>query len=458
MNTKYIEFKKKRRSKKWILPIFIILLLGIGIFALFYFDIAQAVIPTGEYIQSPIMAYFECSPATSPIVGLYSFVLTSGDWYTCPENTDECDINLKINVDLGFLAYRELQYEKCDIGGICYGLITERGMQDNHVVTLHNIRKDQKVWVQYKKTFNVNVGDGAIQYSYKPFVLWKDSILSGRNEYTSEEQGCKYPTSDRGDLIESSTIPIVIPFDSVSTTKLEPYKTRNFVESFIPLSKENVQFVTYNNKDGYCINNKIYNIDTIETLSTTYRVVDTNFNTLIANVDCCPADVEPNYKCENFKWIKIEETECSLFNPCEGVEPQTYSSKKLVFYECINSQCVADYINVECTDDFACDVGWHCDTKLWECVTGVTPSITDLEKECLEKAESQKLMGWEWRTKTRCGVNPLCWVGIMQPKIEEFCKPTFLIYWVVGGSILILGTLIILVSKKPKQKRRKKRK
>lgn len=79
---------------------------------------------------------------------------------------------------------------------------------------------------------------------------------------------------------------------------------------------------------------------------------------------------------------------------------------------------------------------------------------------CEQKAASEPLLGWTWTTSTStsCGANPLCWIGITKPTTTTngSCQASFMVYWIILGSVLIIvvGTIIYFKAGKRKRKRR----
>jgi len=69
-------------------------------------------------------------------------------------------------------------------------------------------------------------------------------------------------------------------------------------------------------------------------------------------------------------------------------------------------------------------------------------------------------MGWTWTTVEKPTVWSILSFGLIKPKTEAYCKASFLIYWIIGGIILItILAIIIKVSiKSKKSKGRNKRK
>jgi len=455
--------------------ILIITLLGVAVMAVNFLGIQETAIPSGEYIQAPVFMYYDCAPASSPINSPITVLQggSSNGWLKCPDNTDSCDLYIQQTEEVAwFSSKRRIVYQRCDKDlQTCDAQViktTDYLTRKTGYPTLviYNLNKDDRVWIDYQALswtgFYWNNQEGAqYYYRYKPFILWKNSIFGGgRTEYTSIEQGCVFPTTDRRNLIKNS-LNLNIPHTSTSSNSVElpPYKTRNFIDTYVPISKENVNFVEYEGKTGYCLNRRIYSIATVNTESYTYRIVDTNLNTVLKpSVDCCPGEKEPTRKCnDNFEWEELEGSECSFFNPCAGAE--WYPSgkpKELIRYECVNGYCVPKTKIEECTSDTDCignPKGNICDTKTWECTTLPVPEpepdlLTPTSKaDCDRKAIDQPYLGWTWIEKEHCGF--WCNLGLSKPTTTSYCKATFVIYYVLGGiAILFLGAIIITMRRK----------
>lgn len=56
------------------------------------------------------------------------------------------------------------------------------------------------------------------------------------------------------------------------------------------------------------------------------------------------------------------------------------------------------------------------------------------------------------KTKSSCGINPLCWVGISNPKITQKCVLQTWVWLVSILLILILAVIFLMLKKKPKRK------
>lgn len=383
----------KRKKKGITITIIVILLIVSLVFGVKYFGLGTA-FGTGQYIESPVFMYYECSPVSSPVDSPRTSMPDGvAKWVRCPDNTDQCDLYIQ-SEEVGFWSLaRRIVYQICDsnLENCQAQVYKDAGYWFNRdgkpTIIIPNLNKGDRVYINYQKKiiFWSNI-EGAEYYArYRPFILWKVGIFSGKTKYTTIEQGCVFPTQDRKNLINK-----IINFKKELTEettndnyKLDFYDTRNFIETFVPISVENVNFVTYQGEEGYCLNRQIFSISTVETNSGTYRIVDTDFNKVLkSSVECCPNEKEPTRKCnENFEWEQIQGSECSLFNPCAGVEWQCTKSKTQTRYNCENGFCVPETKEVECCSNNDCignSKGSFCDTKLWECIDVVVPP-TDKE-------------------------------------------------------------------------------
>lgn len=401
---------KKTKNRTYLIIISIIIL--IGIIAFNNKPLSLTGTSSDEYIQSPLIGYYECAPARAPTLSpTVSLTFYSDTWdsITCPANSDGCDIFL-VGTESSYLSRRFI-YKKCTNYNVvgesgCQGQITAPGSNwiikgDAKVVQIPNLNKDEQILVKFQRcdgvfSFGVCLGywqtiDGSKTYAqYKPFILWKTTPTSGRNEYNTIEQGCVFQNNKI--LVDSvSNIKgVTLAQTSTSDVKLEPYKTRNFIETFVPLSPNNVQFVTYNGKSGYCVNRQIFQIATITTNAGTSKIVDTNFNNLLATapaIECCPGEKEPTRKCNSeYKWVNIVQAECGPYDPCDGIDWEPSGKpRELIKYDCIEGQCVGNTKNVECTSDLDCagnPNGGICDTKTYTCTSVPVPPVNQTNQTC----------------------------------------------------------------------------
>ena len=358
-----------------------------------------------QYIEAPLIGYYECAEARQTTTSQSKSII-GGDagWVSCPPNSEACDLFVQ-SQETSILA-RKVVIQICDYPSFS-NCQTQKSYEAETawfkskgkptIQIADDLPDDKRIYVNYQKcigvfSFGNCVGkwvntDGASIYSiYKPFILWKTTPLTGRNEYSSLEQACTFSNKEKGSLVDSIfNLKTSLTQTSTEDNKLTPFKTRNFIESFIPLSINNVQFVTYNNKDGYCVNKKVYSIGTITTNEKTLRVVDTNLNNIIVEypkIDCCPGDTEPNKKCENFKWVSVEKAQCSAFSPCpsQGIWNPSTNPRELLTFNCIDNKCIPQTRKVECVRDSDCInnfKGGVCDKFDYTC-SSIAPPVTNI--------------------------------------------------------------------------------
>lgn len=73
----------------------------------------------------------------------------------------------------------------------------------------------------------------------------------------------------------------------------------------------------------------------------------------------------------------------------------------------------------------------------------------ETRQQCEEKAGRNPLAGWTWveSETSSCGINPLCHLGITEPKVitTAKCEASFLIYWIAGLIGAVILVLVIIV-------------
>ncbi len=445
---------KKKLMYVGLFSIGILLVLGVIIFAMS--KIEQHSYTTGavEYIESPVFGYYECSAAGKSIksnpVTIYN---TQGtyDVLRCSPYTEECTFSI-IGESTSILgrrvAYRicpsyDTSTNMCDLerylGAGDVPWFSDGGVNRINIPGTYTYQN--KILVKYQECLGISYGTtcagvwkekGSVAkwyQTYTPFILWYTSPLTGRHEYTSLIEGCKFPASDtyaNGYLMPGVDKLINALTDvkgqsltqtSTSLTELEPHKTRNVIEAFIPLNVNNVQFVTYNGQQGYCLNRNIYKIATVTTKTGTSKIVDTTYNNIIAGpsngIECCPQDKEPTRKCStDYKWHPIDNAECSYYNPCQGVDWYPGGPKTLIKYNCISGKCVKDSKVVECTNNDDCignPNGGVCDTLLWKCSSitpplpnGTCPDFCKKDLDCFNCGDNFKCSGAGWFSDGVC--------------------------------------------------------
>lgn len=477
-----INVGKTRTPKKNDFTVFgIIFLIGAVVIALPFFGVSQTIFQTelgaGTYVQAPTFYYYSCEPASQPTESTH-VAMTTGviNNFKCPDNTDTCDLWISQTEQTHWYdTNRRVSYTICHKNGQCdpeIGIDSPHWLpwQNSQVPTAHipNIISTDTVTFHYQANTGVfglwnwvDQANGAEYFNtYKPFILWKTSMFGGgKTEYTTEAQGCNFPTSDTGDLLNSVTNSKqqINQQSSTDSTHLAFYKTRNFIDTYVPIATANVNFVTYNGQQGYCLNRQIFAITTASTNDATYKIVDSNFNTLLAaSVACCPNEKEPTRKCTaDYTWQDITSPtpgQCSAFNPCAGADWMVASSKTLIRYNCVNTQCVPETKAVGCTSDLDCPAtGGSCDTKTYTCTllapgTGHENNTQGNLTVCQFGQESYAT------THRQCAI-----LGIFACKDVPYsgCTTSGWVYMLIIAAVIIFVVLIVVLINKPKRRGRK---
>lgn len=395
-----------------------------------------------NYVQSPVFMYYECNSVAPASDSEIRNIPKDGGEYQCPENSAGCDVYV-LGEDNAWLD-RRFVYTICQKdGGFCFDeetMIIDSswspfGGTNRPQRKLTTLTIDQKVNIKFERLNIIYWADRAgsqIYYQYEPFGIWKVALFGGgKNVYNSND--CILDRNDRNKAITHSTIDFdknPNPTGNPNSARLDFFKTMNFIETFVPLSVENVQFVDWNGDLAYCLNRNVYEIDEVVTPSGSYKIVDINYNVNKDPVACCPGEVIPGQTCnDNFQWVPIEEAECSLFDPCEGADFRPSGSQTLVKYMCVNDRCVPEFQDVECSSDADCignSAGPRCDTQTWSCYdpiiapNGTVPGEIPKCKSCEEFALS-KMFGSVFESK-QCKPKLLA----LPPQTYTFCWFAFL--------------------------------
>lgn len=448
-----------------------------------------------SYIQAPVFGYFKCEPVGVMQYTIRTPMTTGASGYIlAPEDIQSWDLFIsQTETTKWYSVDRRVVYKICDVDGLCETFIEDAPgfLKIKDVPTVHvpNLVVTDSVYVEYQR--KPLLGDWVVQpngaewyIGYIPFALTKTGPLSGSYQYTSIEQGCNFPSTESdlqriGDkLITSknlvnnlinSKIPIQTQTSSAND-KLPPYATRNFIEGYVPFSVENSKVVTYGGKEGYCLNNVIYGITSAETNSGIYKIVDTNYNSILnPSVTCCPGDVNPGTQevCiqvgDTFKWQPNDvEGSCSLFQPCAGAGFQCTSSKTQITYDCVNTKCIPTTKTVDCCYDSDCTGGELCDLKDNECIT-LKPGIACQPGEVVYDGKCTNPIGtvcaWYESSGTKLekdwgilGWRRLTGNPIVNP--VPVCRTSGWVYGVIAAITIVVGFTIYIKSKKPQLKKK----
>jgi len=176
-----------------------------------------------------------------------------------------------------------------------------------------------------------------------------------------------------------------------------------------------------------------------------------------SGVVCMPNEIVCNPDTGDLEICNVEGDEWSLHKDCEKVCEWDATIQKYICGEdrdengdveckaaggrCYLLTCPDDYENV---GKYGCGIGKTCCVK------------TNGEAACIQKALDEKWMGWRWVTETPWyGKIPILkWFA----KETHYCRATYILYYILGGVVLVLGILMIILMKPSKTKSRRKRK
>ena len=461
-------------SKK-VKTILAIVLVGVGmIMIIIVFSGVQPTILSGaQYIQIPTHGYYECNAASQPVTSFQKSIENGKViGVKCPDNTDKCDIIALSTESLGVLAFQRHIEFKQGINIVAHSDFTDNAKSQ----VKYSISKGQSIDIYYSKSELIGrtyFNGGTYYATYNPFILWNNPGLGGRYEYTNPTQGCMFQTNKN--LIIEDTLGIGTG-SSTSTSTLEPYKTRNYIDVAIPISVENRRI-----QGGlYCQNNNLYPIENIRVVSGEYNVV--NYDKITKSVQCCNGDFEPGFTCVDNTWKELPKTiqeagvqkiSCSLFNQCPNTEWVPSGDKAQSRYVCENSICIPKTRNVGCNYYSDCSTGTTCDRISSTCVkvplpigTGIVQTSLITEEQCLAQAKEAGNFALTIPTYTKTTTNPnfldktitiftFGAVGDLSTSTKESCDLKINPIYIIGGVfliILIFGVVIIyLIFSKPKK-------
>ena len=465
-------FKGKEFSRNK--SIFLAITLFIGIGFIFGSGVLQEEFGGGNYVNVPTFGFYKCEPSDVKSSSPYNSIPISGSGFvTCPSNSESCDVEIKAPVGDKFLFENNkkavrIVYQICDISsGNCFARVYQDNFNlksDGLYAKVPNMLINQKIWIDYqqKKIIGWENKDGATyRFNYNPFVINRYDTFSASNgdQFTTNEQGCKYPTGNKEFIISTTLSAVKSPSPDANNLELGKYKTRTFVSQFVPISVENYDFVNFGGKNAYCSGNNIYGIDEITTASGTYKIVNIGVNPLLDNVQCCPSNTLPNAVCDasTFTWktIKVDEetgetnVECSAFKPCPipAGQYEISGDKQLQTFQCVSNKCIASYKEVECTNSITCGSGKTCDFKTYTCeilkggtiLEGKNESqLTRSDCKFYENfVESSKEVGTGW-----LGIGKV--FGLTTTINTTQCKTSPA--WFLGAFTIIAGLFAVLIA------------
>jgi len=362
---------------------------------------------TGNFISVPTYGYLKCEEGDSgvrspPIPDWQKF---DDIYISCTQVgtlVDDCVVTFKMpSKDEVDKANSFLSYSVCTIGSDCGGRYTEQvyarklfiGQDYDNEVNVP-ITKNQYIMAAYRETGILEIGvlfnpsdavyKGRYAISYTPYFVYRYDVFSqsnGAKVFNTED------CTNTNNIEEANFIIEDISSGGKLSQQLETSELLNlnnlraagarvpYLSNFVAIVPQYDLF----DEDGYtkyCYDKKIYAVEEITTSGGTYLVANTGTNAQLDDVDCCNnGDVPAGNKCVDFEIVPLSEGEdtCSALKPCPIIGYQPIAGRQVAYQECVNGQCVTDYIQVECNYDAECS-GGYCnvdtnDPSNNECVT-----------------------------------------------------------------------------------------
>jgi len=402
------------------------------------------------------------------------------NWVDCgaDELTEWCDILLDADGGHWYDASKvRVKYRECDIGGSCSG--------ENSITITKGTDDELIKRIRSGKTLQLVVEDAFWGWNYntevvKEFYRFKLYEHYGGAKRVLNSAGCNIPTSKvKDNLLEGEKS--IEERDSCSSGNLEKGDWCNYVYDWVYGPAYNV-FEHDTHGEVYCTGGAIYDIVELETEDGDIKKLDPTYDStkqdgerlrglgsFLQNVECCPS--QPNCN-DDFEWDTGSGTSCFSDAQCaNGGAWYYHSSKQVIRESCEEGYCeLQSPVTVACARDSDCGNGQVCqkvgEISNWKCVmgTGEDPDPDEDPDACAALAAKYPFMGYTFvETQTEsCGWNPLCHVGIMNPKVttETECKAAYLPYYIIGGIVLLTGTILVLllIPKKKKKGGKKKKK
>lgn len=452
--------KKKHTIRNVFLIILILVILVGGVIFLF----PEVVL--GTNFVKPSWARLECLP-TDAYEGGYHKWLDQQTIFRCDGFTEECEFNVE-HTGSGFLV-RSLrtEYRDCNLGGGACTPWKSLHLNDGEKETIPKIKSGR----QYEfNTGGLNIGEqyGKVTIEWKPWKLYR---MVGGAKWIVNSYNCD---------ITSGAKPKIRLVDYPSVGKLyrtggEGMKWINYVDDWVYGPNTNV-FNHPQYGEVYCSAGQIFDIVELKMADNRLVKIDPEYSktlpngdvlsglgSKLANVECCPN--EPNCG-SDFEYLPEPEPDKECFTDIQcfsagGPVPKTPTS--YTTWNC-NPEgiCVeSEPITVECTSSAHCLEGSICDLSTMNygkcidqiigdyCGDGtcdITESFKTCPADCLAPPIECKWYESYYERET-CGFSPLCWAGIVQPKIEKGCKLAFWVYLVIFGGVLLIIIFMILLIK-----------
>lgn len=463
------------KAKTITISILVILVLGFVATAVYFgFGLQSGVQVTSNNFVKPSWARLECAP-TDTYEGKQNVnVPKSGISVYCgrDENTDACRVTITDIPSEWWSGAVKARYTTCNNDGTnCDSnertLTIPDGVREHVIPTM--LPKGKKFFIRFERTlFNINV-EGNVIKEYKPWQLYR---FVGGSKSIVRSNSCSVPGSAESKIPSDSVYP-----NPLTMNGGEGSKWVNYVDDWFYGPPTNV-FNHPSQGEVYCTNGAIYDIVELEfkdgslkKLEPTYSGTRADGQSLsglgrkIQNVECCPN--EPT--CGSDFKFKEEDQGQSCFSDVQcpnAGQPIPKSSTSYVVWSCENNKCVeSSPITTQCTTSSQCPSGQICDlsrtnygvciqqTGSDQCDDGICSvnenknscpaDCTETANSCQEKASKYPWLGYEYKEVATEDCGFLCSIGIGDPKLttESSCSPTFLKYYLIGGTIL--GLLII---------------
>jgi len=159
-----------------------------------------------------------------------------------------------------------------------------------------------------------------------------------------------------------------------------------------PTPRFDAKIETYNGKTVYCMNRNLYETLKIKVNGFNYEIVNYDASGSVATVTCCNDEETTTKICVNHEFVNKEDYECNIKEAkfCPQSTYQSYGDSSYKRYKCVDNECVADIVEVECNSNDDCKSGEVCgfhpsDPTKNKCVesgsgSGDVPSV-NVEKE-----------------------------------------------------------------------------
>ena len=473
-----------------------IFIVGILITIIPYTGLLQMTAFESELFEAPFFATIHCDESGAIITGND---IPLSDSYTdirCPVNTVGCDvwINIDGNTILPWQD-RYARYKICDSSGSnCDNKdriekivqVASRPQPSYTFQLWDDLQNNKMIKVKVEEcltplgpcSVDENI-DWKVNMEYNPYILWvKDSLAGGERVLTSNQQDCKINTRSESwlerivstDITENEDgTEVQEAPDILVSGQLRPGQRYNYVSGTVTRALAG-NSITYNGDLSYCLENPqgtdnsyIYPINTIETSTTKYRMV--NLNAEPIEVDCCvESRIQLNRICKDLKWEQVEideNTNCIIGSSCPCDPGRiTYRESSSYKYSCENELCcIRDIREEECNDNSDCKTTEICVN--FKCIDPSTDEggkggkdISN-EQNCLAENKEGSLR-YQWVEKeTESG-----FLFFKKTTTEPYCKDTYMPYiiaGIIGIVLIVIIVMFIILMRNPKKKKRSKK-